>query len=221
MADAIERPILYQGAMVRALLAKTKTQTRRLLPTLTTMGRAEYPGRRDRSGSSRVNFLDTPEGRAAAAAECRYGKPGEQLWVREAWRANGMWDCLPPSDIPGRTDLHYEADGRPNAHFCFGKLRPGIHMPRAASRIQLTVTNVRVQLLQEISEADAIAEGIQKYQGPLRWVRYLDPLTGEAAHNTARDAYAALWDGINGRKPNASWDANPWVWAVSFKLVRP
>ncbi len=94
--------------------------------------------------------------------------------------------------------------------------KPSIHMPRAASRITLEIVSVRVERLQDVSESDAMAEGIQRYSGPLRWVRYLDVVTGEAMHNSARDAYAALWEAINGP---GSWDANPWVWCISFKRI--
>lgn len=94
--------------------------------------------------------------------------------------------------------------------------RPAIFMPRAASRITLSIQRVRVERLQTISEADALAEGIQRYSGPMRWVRYLDAITGKAAHNTAQDAFFALWTAIYGE---ASLEADPYVWAIAFERL--
>lgn len=143
---------------------------------------------------------------------CACGQPGDRLWVREAWRTTSAWDRTPPRDLPGGVGLHYEADGRPNAHFCFGKLRPGMFMVRGASRITLEVTGVRVERLQEIGEADAMAEGapsadlvsgrecIFPHQGLHRW------------------GFQLLWQQINGLD---SWDDNPWVWVMSFRVVKP
>ena len=90
-------------------------------------------------------------------------------------------------------------------------------MPRWASRITLEITSVRVERLQDISEAEALAEGIQRYAGPLRWVRYLDAITGEAVHSAARDAFFALWIALNGQP---SFNANPLVWILQFKHLQ-
>lgn len=174
-----ERPILFSAPMVRALLTGTKTQTRRIA----------IPKR------SIEPMTD----------ECPYGQPGDRLWVREAWRVEGKHtDSYSPSCIEinrahfGRID--YEASITWNKSM-YGKLRPSIHMPRWASRITLEVTGVRVERLQDISEADARAEGISRADCP-DWHATTD--------------YRALWESINGP---GSWDANPWVWVVEFRRV--
>lgn len=198
--------------MVRALLAGSKTQTRRQL----------------RNGS----WLDPKEGviRMCSVANgvtgsqtvgCPYGVPGDRLWVREAWATHACFDHIPPRDLTARS-IHYQADGQIKT----GKNRPGMFMPRWASRITLEVTAVRVELLQAISEADAIAEGIDRGENFPGW--YRGPLPGDSAGLQeygrnfkiptafARLAYRALWESING---TGSWDANPWVWVVSFRRL--
>lgn len=192
----IERPIPFKAPMVRALLDGRKTQTREIVKF---------------SDQDLETFLLLKN----QAACCPYGMPGHRLWVRESWRAGALNDPDAPRNLhESTTPIHYNADG--STHYGFGKARRSIKMPRWASRITLEVTGVRVERLNDISEADALAEGIQRYTGSLRWVRYLDAITGEACHNTAAEAFKALWIGINGQE---SWDANPWVWAIKFKRI--
>jgi len=184
-----ERPIIFSGPMVRAILNGSKTQTRRVAK-LTANGYVKEPG-----GHRRWHTADFD-----ARLACRYGQPGDRLWVRETWRhieggavydaAGGLMDSHDPETI-------YRAD-RP--HFP-GPWRPAIHMPRWASRIALEVTGVRVERLHEISEADAIAEGVNNSLH-LPGGRF------------ARENFAHLWWTING---DGSWDANPWVWVVDFR----
>lgn len=203
-----ERPIHFNGLMVRALLDGSKTQERRVLPHLTTLGRPEYPGKRVR-GYSQCFWLDTKDGLDAAANECRYGQPGDRLWVREAF------DFLPTggADQPQACEIVYWAGGsteprtaptdyNPMIYGC-EKVRPSIHMPRWASRITLEIVSVRVERLHDISEADAIAEGC-KNSLHLRGGRF------------ANENYAHLWWTLNG---DGSWEANPWVWVVEFKRI--
>lgn len=135
-----ERPILFSGAMVRAILDGRKTQTRRLInpqPTMIVDGVARIP-----SARRKVSGYDIP---ANQDARSPYGQPGDRLWVRETV-------CLAGS-VP-----FYRADGE-----TFAKVRwsPAIHMPRTASRLTLEVLEVRVQRLQEIGEEDAVAEGVE------------------------------------------------------------
>lgn len=244
-----DRPILFSAPMVRAILAGTKTQTRRVLPTMTTLGRVEYPGRRDRKGYSHVNWLDTPDGIAAAVRECRHGQPGDRLWVRETFFAWGRWETR-YSAKKGRDEWHFvdmtlecgkayeypATGGQPQpmggARHRVRKTptwwkRPAIHMPRAASRITLQITSVRVERLQEISEADALAEGISsvrsqswdRQQFP-EW-RFLFDAAVQAGTKpplgpSPAEAFEKLWVSING---DASWDANPWVWAITFNRI--
>jgi hypothetical protein len=130
---------------------------------------------------------------------------GDRLYVRETWAAPHAYDHLPPRLIPQDARIHYAATEDRGGLLW----RPSIHMPRWASRITLEVTGVRVERLQDISEADAMAEGVhysllEKIQaGQDRW---------------ARHAYKKLWETING---SDSWDLNPWVWVVEFKRATP
>lgn len=196
-----ERPLPFKVPMVRATLADTKTMTRRIV-------KGAALDWLERDGFT-PEFVALPEN-----AMCPYGVPGDRLWVREAWRAIPAVDHLPPRELTPAHRIWYEADAPHQPGF--GKLRPSMFMPRWVSRIPLEVVSVRVERLQEISEADALAEGIQRYSGPMRWVRYLDAVTGEAVHSTARGAFFALWIAINGQ---ASFDANPWVWVVEFRRL--
>lgn len=220
-----ERPILFSAPMVRAILASTKTQTRRVLPTMNTMGRVEYPGRRDKSGYSRVNFLDTPEGIDAAARECRYGQPGDRLWVRETWAGPlvpmGQWEeAESPAEFERPEFCRYAADGGPAPEFLDAdenmqqRWTPSIHMPRWASRITLEIVGVRVERLQEISKADAGAEGLHQDQAG-RWTTW-SATAKHREHLNPVEAYRDLWESINGP---GSWDETPWVWVVEFKRI--
>ena len=204
-----ERPILFSASMVRALLANTKTQTRRAIkaPVSVTSFEHFHEERWDRMQGDRRG--DT--------VRCPYGKPGDRLWVREAWRAELTWDSIKPSDIPPEAALWYEADGQQRnngmGHKFKGKLRPSMFMPRWASRITLEVTDVRVERLQDISEADAQAEGTPCYVCG----GHLHGLSEDDCHCFHRKAtasdYRSLWESINGE---GSWSLNPWVWVVSF-----
>jgi len=210
------RPILFSAPMVRALLDGTKTQTRRAFSekTLKLFSAAVALG----EVSDFLNEMQLGKNDLGYVLDfCPYGKIGDRLWVRETW-------SKAKSSLSN--ELFYRADGdhQPGRQITLsyvdreGRWRPSIHMPRYVSRITIEITGVRVERLQDISEEDAKAEGIQQYKGPLRWIRYIDAVTGEAAHNSARDAFASLWEAINGA---GSWDSNPWLWCVSFKRVTP
>lgn len=195
-----ERPILFSAPMVRALLAGTKTQTRRVV--------------KDTGLYAIDAAVHGPETAArellALASRCPYGQPGHKLWVREAWRTDSDHDDKPPRDIHEGVHVWYEA-GRGLSAIRglsrMGKLRPGMFMPRWASRITLEVSEVRVERLQAISEADAIAEGIGRTASG-HW------LPGPCDH--PEWAYHQLWDQINGA---GAWDLNPFVWCVSFRRI--
>ena len=174
-----ERPILFAGPMVRALVDGSKTQTRR---------------------ACKLNVRDgMPEPEwASLLLCCPFGQPGDRLWVRENGWQRPPWRT--PKMMREGADTweryYYDADGITDhdvAFFkeCGFKRRPSIRMPRRASRITLKVTGVRVERLQDISEADALAEGV---------------CTGPSC--PAYDAYEALWGQLNGP---GSWAANPWV----------
>jgi hypothetical protein len=162
---------------------------------------------------------------------CPYGQPGDRLWVKETWRTALSLDDLSPMGIAEKcldagysspwAPLEYVADGQRNGSWRGwgdavekagpGKTRVSIHMPRWASRITLEITGVRVERLQDIREADAQAEGIEPYQGHPG--RFLSGHRPGLNFPSAIAAYRDLWEQINGP---GSWDANPWVWVVTF-----
>jgi len=211
MAD---KPILFSAPMVRALLAGTKTQTRRLL---------KKPKWAD-SGSDFELEADGPY-IVAAATGCTAKVPlriaaGDRLWVKENFAIAPTSAWALPKTVSADPDMaaYYRADfdrsGKP-------RWKPSIHMPRWASRIALLVTEVRVQRLQEISDADAIAEGIHRFPstgGPLIGFGY-DPkgTPGYRVRDTASEAYGQLIDHLHG---DGTWSANPWVAAYTFTVER-
>ena len=197
-----ERPILFSAPMVRALLAGTKTQTRRPLKQV----------------QIRSEAMPEPEWRSVHTL-CPYGQPGDRLWVRETWRTERHFDHLPPRDLdPALTATPVQYEAGPHADVLDGKLRPGMFMPRWASRITLEVTGVRVERLQDISEADAIAEGV--HADPR--CRQDDDTPGFHRIGPVRDGsfpiarYGALWESLNGL---GSWKSNPWVWVLQFRRI--
>ncbi|AOV00397.1 hypothetical protein [Delftia tsuruhatensis] len=216
-----ERPILFSAPMVLALLAGTKTQTRRVAK--------EFAGRDD---------LEKILRRFPNQNGCPYGQPGDRLWVREAFRFPASLDHLSPSvcgdkalDAGYRTPwapTQFEADGSrtgewrgfdtPPEKTRPGKLRPGIHMPRWASRISLEITALRAERLQDISDADARAEGIEGMAGDPEcgYRNYLDQ-SGKDWTLSPRESFQSLWESINGP---ASWAKNPWVWVVEFERAQ-
>lgn len=218
-----DRPILFSGPMVRALLAGTKTQTRRVLKVQpheeagSLMVGPYHPTVIDRHGDDQPGpeIFGVYSSCGEFGLRCPYGQPGDRLWVRETWR---LWDGqshvqgepLDPDVLDGSLigldaqflkslPREYRADSGDD-----GPWRPSIHMPRWAIRITLEITAVRVERLQDISEADAQAEGCID----------VDYSTGR----TYRAAYRELWEQING---HGSWAANPWVWVVEFRRITP
>lgn len=221
MADL---PILFSAPMVRALIAGTKTQTRRTFGKLRKFGPIHQFGISDtpgyawhfRDGSGRFHDL-----RGGELLKYLPYKVGDRLYVREAWRAAADYDGHSPAKshkgkpvLPNFAMIAYEADTLPDG---VGKLRQGMHMPKWASRITLIVEGVKVERLRDISEADAIAEGAdispdhrsQITGGPMVKVgpgTYMSPIAW----------YHRLWDDINGAD---AWDANPWVVAYTFRRI--
>jgi hypothetical protein len=201
-----ERPILFSAPMVRAILAGTKTQTRRVVkpqPPGTVLSPTMVA--RDAAAPSGYSFISDEYDDMLLT--CPYGAPGDRLWVRETWGRdqadNGgdrHWNRIVYRADPGEQALD---NGTPVPW------KPSIHMPRWASRITLEVTGVRVERLQDISVADAMAEGVVEVNENLRG---LEPCM------EWRYAYEDLWESINGA---GSWDANPWVWVVEFKRGDP
>jgi hypothetical protein len=195
-----ERGILFSGPMVRAILDGRKTQTRRVVQNVPDAAvDITHNNARD------VWFWVGEHSHLEGEIINRYGKPGDRLWVRETWgvTAKVSTDCWmygPYNDID-KDFIGYRADDpEPYWHW-----KPSIHMPRRFSRITLEITDVRVERLQDITEADVRAEGFTEREGePLA-----DSVTGW------HEPFAAAWDAIN-YKRGYGWNKNPWVWKIEF-----
>lgn len=238
-----ERPILFSGPMVRAILEGQKTQTRRAIKKAGCQCGAWIP---------KEMPATTPEGWQTTghsgkwwceccssdqdAVTCPYGVPGDRLWVREAFRywydEDGLWDCIDysaggpamkPEGLDFDTGMRFDERCSAVSKFC-----PSIHMPRWASRITLEVTDVRVDRVQDISARDCIAEGIEPFAtngvAPFTMdanrssiTTFRDYLTG-TRDRSARASFESLWRSINDKR-GYGWDANPWVWVVGFRMV--
>lgn len=196
---AKERPILFSGEMVRAILDGRKTQTRRVI-------KPNHAGRVKEPGSRRNWHLADPN----AVLACPYGQPGDLLWVRETWSQDSRGGCLPN----GEDAVYYRADF-PSDKIWAGSWKPSIHMPRWASRITLRVTDVRVERVQDISEADAQAEGAEFSELPC-FSRIPNQRRGFRQIAGYRAGFLTLWDSINAGR-GYGWDTNPWVWALTFE----
>jgi hypothetical protein len=211
------RPILFSAPMVRAILAGTKTQTRRVLSGFFPPNAPEYD-----SESGRLEWLNGDE--VVVGMSCPYGQPGDRLWVREAFRPIYPQDPGYNGGQPIAYDYratYTQGDRLGDALGIKRRWKPSIHMPREASRITLEITGVRVERLQGISNFDAIEEGVDRIGGPTSctpWKNYGLEAGAPHAMNCASPvtSYATLWTSINGRE---SWDANPFVWVVEFKRV--
>lgn len=232
-----ERPILFSGPMVRALLDGSKTQTRRVCKPAQEHALScvvEVPDPQERGQVYNRSHFGNEEGGIQFA--CPYGGKGDRLWVRETFFAWGRWETRYSSkkrrdewhfvDMTLECGKAYQYRGdrpQPLAGKRDGGItpkwwkRPAIHMPRAASRLTLGITDVRVERLLDISDGDARAEGIEFFNGDTECGcrNYLDK-TEKDWTLSPRDSFRSLWESING--PGA-WAANPWVWAVSFKRL--
>lgn len=231
------RPILFSAPMVQALLDGRKTQTRRTAKDI-------YPDAnwcgghviRSKSISAAIDAFNERKGMPLPGdpTPCPYGQPGDLLWVREAFSGPHCMEktkefpALPPGQWPEESEIWYWADGEPD-HGDWTSPRPSIHMPRAASRLTLEITGVRVERLNDISEADAQAEGLGAITKDGKLVKYgipdSDGLPGtdnfgwpwDQWDRDPRVAYQRLWESLKGP---GSWDANPWVWVLEFKVHR-
>lgn len=198
-----EHPILFSGPMVRAILEGRKSQTRRVVkpqpfprdwvPVLTKAGWRAWPRNEENTGAYWTI--------GGGYGRCPYGQPGDHLWVREAhaivpataYRASeGVAQTVNPHDTYWAAI--YRAGFDRAGWFPW---KPSIHMPRWASRITLRITEIRVQRVQEISEEDALAEGVEGGQ----------------------IEFFTLWHQINA-KPGRTWADNPWVWAINFEVAQ-
>ena len=233
-----ERPIIFSGPMVQAILDDCKTVTRRPIrsqpPALTKA--QEVQDRCTDSFSRMIAYsLRTMYQREWIKdnVKCPYGVPGDELWVREAF-CEVEWITHRPyqvtremaidagdTDLEGRwrngpaerkREIYYKADGLTLP--LYDRWKPSIHMPREASRIQLVVKSVRAERLQDITEEDAWSEGVECRCD-----------VGNSEYDqcclSARDHFWVLWDKMYAKKPELDWDANPWVWRVEFERKAP
>ena len=204
-----ERPILFSAPMVRAILDGRKTVTRRPLSYQPTSAPEVYRAHKDRALTRPVIAATWIKDGESHCCPCPFGVPGDRLWVREAFMhepADYCWEAS--TSIPIRpAHTVYRADCIDDAKGAGWK--PSIHMPRSLSRITLEVTGVRVEQLQEISYEDARAEGAEFWRND----GTLTELPPCSAH---RYEFEDLWTSINGAD---SWNANPWVWVVSFRRL--
>jgi hypothetical protein len=202
------RPIFFSGAMVRAILDGRKTQTRRIVKTS-----------KDRAfGCSMAPHEIAGEVNAGAFANTPYGQPGDQLWVREAFMPLPL-DVSRPCPGSTRWIIAYAAGGQEErvappeynpTLYTYERWSPSIHMPRWASRITLDTASLCIEKLQDISEADAGAEGVESYLHGAYDFDYL-ALPPSIAN------FRRLWDSLNGAE---NWQANPWVWVIKFPHSR-
>lgn len=218
-----EYPILFSSQMVRGILDGRKTQTRRVVKM-----EATDAWEVDCQTQNAVYFRlkDRPD-ISSTRIGCPYGEVGDKLWVRENVRTlvcqshNKTWEY-------GEFEIEYIADRtiiscpeeheewwRHNWHKRPATTIPSIHMPKWACRLWLEITNIRVERVQDISEADANAEGSCPAIGPIARGLY-ESTMGEVVGPTFRDGFHELWDSINAKR-GFGWEVNPWVWVIEFR----
>lgn len=198
------RGILFSAPMVRAILEGRKTQTRRVVkpqPQECGFGRNAVVNPYCTGTKWPLAYYERRGEcwNSSDPLKCPYGAPGDQLWVRETWAP------LPGGPCTKENGVVYRADQHPDNWLW----KSSIHMPRWASRITLEIEAVRVERLNDISEEDAKAEGVAD--------RTVD-LSRGVTTRPYQMAYSLLWESIHG---TSSWDANPWVWVIQFRRVKP
>ena len=211
-----ERPILFSTLMVQAILEGRKTMTRRIVkpqpdeddnmvlglyhPTLVDSYGDIFPGTEKFGLSNEHYSIPGP-----------YGKPGDVLWIRETWRPR-------THSFPTGYAYEYKATAKEDGVPVDEPWKPSIFMPRQASRITLEITNVRVERLQDISDEDAVKEGIEVIHMAEPTVPIYKRYDLKENKGTTNPflSFQTLWKSINGKD---SWDANPWVWVIEFKKI--
>jgi hypothetical protein len=243
-----EKPILFHEEMVRAILAGQKTQTRRIVkpqPVRTLPNTKPLPGSSEIEIHRGMGWRWSPRknwsaysadkgGNFAGALvhHCPYGRVGDRLWVKSKWLITDLilkpeaWDeksetcwCYDGKAAPQHAPhVRYAAELKNPERFK-GAFRPSLLMPRWASKITLEITEVRAQRLDEISEDDARAEGIS---GPhhVGYPAFKVPGDSKPRYSSAVAAFEHAWDAINGERPGCAWADHPWVYAISFRVVK-
>lgn len=228
----MDRPIIFSAPMVNALIAGTKTQTRRILKPQPETFSIDNAGTQCEVALEHMSNEPLPRvrlGRVITLQQVRCAI-GDRLWVREGGEIltaavsynphthQDVWSPVGWRHAADKTIVALAEAGDIDSYIddCSARKRPSIHMPRWASRLTLEVVDVKVERLHDISETDAKAEGIEVAEhDDDRWI-YPIPGTEEYAA-TARGAYQEVWEGINGR---GSWEANPWICAITFRVIR-
>ncbi|WP_322067523.1 hypothetical protein [Burkholderia cenocepacia] len=224
-----ERPILFSGPMVRAILEGRKTQTRRVIRcqppadvapiTVSRYHPTVVDRRGDEAPGAEIVGAFSDDGEWGCKSP--FGEPGDRLWVRETCRAveleSGLDGVHYPADGAFRAiEDSSDAAGRWIELYAYrgqtGATVPAIHMPRWASRITLEITGVHAERLRGISEADACAEGVT-----IEDRHTVGYCAGEHLPPSIR-AFRELWDGLNAARGHG-WEANPWVWVVEFRRI--
>lgn len=223
-----ERPIICNGDMVRAILRGEKTQTRRPVKPQPATGciysinGAHNAALHLTDAGCQVRYI-LPTGRSKDhLLLCPFGHPGDRLWVRETWRlADPDGDDATSKDVYGPYAPFVGGNGSrkicwrviyratsPESHPKYGKAlwTPSIHMPRWASRITLEITDINAERVQDITEEEAIKEGV------------VDPIMGTYGVNPIT-IFRDLWDALYARQPGLLWKKNPWVWVIAFRRV--
>lgn len=223
-----ERPVIFSGPMVRAILEGRKTQTRRVVKPQPSSGiEAAY---KMPDGRWQWLHLPPPAGVGMGAFAAAY-RPGDVLWVRETFYIDLMpWDTmrLPeqrPAELDDR-DIYYRADGEccqqiPEcscAEVGKPRWRPSIHMRRWAARLFLRVEAVRIERLRDISESDAKAEGVTRCALSDADLERFDRM--KSWPELYRPMFRMLWDSLNAKRGYGWWNANPWVWVIEFERIQ-
>lgn len=202
-----ERPILFSTAMVQAILQGRKTQTRRIIKAPRSERAAGFVICSQMDGSGKYPVaIDADERHLEGEINmpCPYGQVGDVLWVREKHRK--LINCITEEE-----SWSYYADMPEDFHQKHPhKWKPSLHMPKEACRLKLRITDIRVERLQAISNADVLKEGIEGTDG--HWKDYLKG--GVTTYRT--NSFISLWESVNGEK---SWNDNPWVWVIEFEKI--
>ena len=212
-------PILFKAEMVRAILAGQKTVTRRVIKPQPEFGVGRY-AQDGAPGEIDWVLLDKDGDAIDSQLRCPYGKPGDELYVRETARAeelkcgqDGVRYAADDAFVPIENTRQAGDDWLKMHNYAGrkGAWVPSILTPRWASRIRLTVTEVRVERVQDISAEDAFAEGVDTY-------REGAPTGAFGEYRvTPKRAFEQLWRSINDASKGCAWDLNPWVWCVRFE----
>ncbi len=234
-----ERGILFNGEMVRAILDGRKTMTRGVIKWP-----LEWSGARDDNENDPANWdthfsandgdpISLKEIVEKHPSQCLFGQPGDRLWVKETWRFLGTdmnkWGRnhrlqtgvfgYKADDTKSRIERPFQDIEKYMKTKQADDWRSSTHLPRWASRINLEITDVRVERVQEISDADCQREGIQSFtkDGTVTKFDIGDSLPWSTKERNPKQSFERLWGHTS--KPEYSWDTNPWVWVIGFKKI--